>query len=1438
VVSLLICFFYLKAKKMKNIITFFTCILLTFSSSLKAQTYYEAEDGVLYGVASIQDCGNCSGGKQVGDLGYDRYFTYDVTVAQAGTYKLKFGYASAQDRSIFISVNDGLPAQSLCNNNEWSTKSDKEIEVELMAGVNTIKFFNNYGWAPGIDGFSLEYQPGTAMHYEAETGSTLFGVASIQDCGSCSGGQQVGDLGYDRYMTYDVSVPETGTYNLKLFFNSGDQRSVFISANGSGSVEVPCLTGDWGLYANQDVSIDLVSGVNTLKFYNDNGWAPNIDAFSLILTERNASTYYEAEDGVLYGVASIQDCGNCSGGKQVSDLGYDRYFTYGVTVAQAGTYKLKFGYASAQDRSIFISVNDGLPAQSLCNNNEWSTKSDKEIEVELMAGVNTIKFFNNYGWAPGIDGFSLEYQPGTAMHYEAETGSTLFGVASIQDCGSCSGGQQVGDLGYDRYMTYDVSVPETGTYNLKLFFNSGDQRSVFISANGSGSVEVPCLTGDWGLYANQDVSIDLVSGVNTLKFYNDNGWAPNIDAFSLMLNQQNMGGCVDCNIFTYGNDSKIAYDIMTGTFDVFQQDNLMIQESYSEVSDANGTFSSKDYSQRTVSQSSFSDDIGSGNKVVVSLTGNNLPNMQQIFYIYDGKPYFLMEVMVEGQALESNYMAPLISSQVNIDTIGDNRVLFVPYDNDAFVRYQSIPMTNNASNVSSEVTAFYENNSRHGFIAGSVEHSTWKTGVETTGTGNALSKFRIWGGYTSQSVTRDELAHGKIKGNSLKSPKVFIGFYDDWRLGMEDYATATNEAEPRYISDWNQGTPIGWNSWGVIADKLTFDKAISVVDFFANEIPMYRNEGTAFLDLDSFWDNMVTGGLEGDFSKLNEFVQYCKTNNLKPGIYWTPFVDWGNWDRRIEGSTYNYQSAWTKVNGGYHDFDGGRAMDPTHPGTKERIDYVINKFKESGFEMIKLDFLGHGAVEADEFYDTNVTTGMEAYKEGMEYLLDKIGNDMLVYSAISPSIATSKYSHVRRIACDAWDNIGSSEYTLNSNTYGWWQSKMYDYIDADHIVFGSVTPGENRARLASGIVNGSFLNGDDFSTDGPWVGTAKNLLQNQKLLDLIKNGKAFVPVEGNTDQSASELFGSEENGKFYLIVFNYGQEGKSYNISLDRLGLNAGGYCVGELFSGNRFSLTSNNLNVNIGAKDAAIYEFNEGENSCVFSLPDNYKILSTDASCNGNADGNISIDFKSTEYTYNVQFGDEAPIVLPANTDHYDFTDLSAGVYNICFTIDEVPWYKQCFEITIDEPGTISVVSKYDDKKGIVNINLEGAERFYVNLNGNEQLYKAGNYKLNAKNGLNQLSVKGDLVCQGTYTEKFYLSQDIRIYPNPTSDKVQIDIPTTDQNVMVDVYDLQGRLLKSYNKKVIASKIELNLGDVYSGAYLIHVSSNEINETVKVYKK
>ncbi len=650
-------------------------------------------------------------------------------------------------------------------------------------------------------------------------------------------------------------------------------------------------------------------------------------------------------------------------------------------------------------------------------------------------------------------------------------------------------------------------------------------------------------------------------------------------------------------ILHFGTNGQIRYHLKQGTADVLYGTNKIIGDAYAVVATGNTTYNSKDYQKRVYSKSAFKDEFGQGLKHVVVLSSLGKATMEQIFYTYTTQNYFFTEVSLSGQHISSNYMAPLVSEKVNIFAASDNRTILVPFDNDTFISYNAKSMSSPTSNTSAEVGAFYDNKSRKGLILGSVEHMVWKTGIKTVGQNAELSKLEVWGGYTEAAITRDTIPHGFVSGNELKSPKIFVGYFTDWRNGLEAYGKANHICEKPYVFNWTKPTPLGWNSWGVMQEHIDFAKATAVVDFFADSLKNFRNDNTAFIDLNSYWDKLVKGGMNGDLSKLTEFVTYCKNKGLQPGAYWGPFTDWGynhngSEKRVIEGGTqYTYGDAWTKTGGHFHNIDGARALDPTHPGTRQRINLFISKLKECGFTMIKLDFLGHATVEGDSFYDKSVTTGMQAYRKGMEYLVDQLGDQMLIYAAISPSLATGRYVHTRRIACDAFKSIRDTRYTLNSVNYGWWQTYVYNYIDADHVVFSNESDGANRARLASSLITGTLITGDDYSKTGKWSKTAKQLLQKNELLKIAKNGVAFKPVEGNTGDTTNALFVKQIGQYYYLAVFNFTGLPKTEEITLERIGLKSSQtFDVVELFSGAR-SKAKASIKVKTEASDVAIYK-------------------------------------------------------------------------------------------------------------------------------------------------------------------------------------------------------------------------------------------------------
>jgi alpha-galactosidase len=642
-------------------------------------------------------------------------------------------------------------------------------------------------------------------------------------------------------------------------------------------------------------------------------------------------------------------------------------------------------------------------------------------------------------------------------------------------------------------------------------------------------------------------------------------------------------------IMPLGKNSRLVYDLQNGSYKMICEGRQVFSNAYAAWTAGNKTADTREAGNATYFIKDTITPFGVAKMYRLKFERN--ASLVQLFYVLKAQNYFFTQIRLVNAEDPSDYIAPLITADLSVSGNGDNRALYVPFDNDMWARYNASPLEH-ADFHSSELTAVYNADNNKGFVAASLDQYDWKTGVAIKGANATTASLKLFAGFADSTITHDRITHGKVLpvNGVISSPLMLAGYFNDWRTGMEYAAKFNTMLHKPDIFKWNHATPMGWNSWGVLKDKITFDQAMKVVDFFADSVKDFRTtDNTLYIDLDAFWDNMTTNGIDGDISKLKDFADKCKAKGLKPGIYWTPFADWGKWDRKVEGAgDYSYAQTWTTQKGKMYDIDGGRAMDPTHPATKQRMAHTLNKMKALGFEMIKIDFLGHGALEADHFYDKNVTTGMQAFRQGMKYLDSVLDGKMLVYAAISPNLATAKYVHMRRIACDAWSSIEHTEYTLNSTGYGWWQSLMYNYADADHVVFAEEADGVNRARLASALVTGSVITGDDYSSYGKWSSTAKKLLQDKNLLAVVKDGKSFRPVKANTGNKGVEVFEKFIPGGYYIAFFNYNGNDKTISQLLPAAFKGKAIKCT-SLFTGEVESV-SGSLNFKLAGNDAAIF--------------------------------------------------------------------------------------------------------------------------------------------------------------------------------------------------------------------------------------------------------
>lgn len=904
------------------------------------------------------------------------------------------------------------------------------------------------------------------------------------------------------------------------------------------------------------------------------------------------SVAFEAEDAVLINNAKIVKKSNASGGVCVNNMGSDgRNRPNGTVLFQnveaelPGIYKLTITYASdATDRYFKVSVNGGTGLKHNCpSSGSWEKFAETSMEIELNKGINTISLSCDDWYAPDLDKIEILY----LRKAEVEERISIDGRIKLEII--------------DGIAAFNKSITAYDTpYALDISYIYDSETVIEITTGGS-VYSIECKAETAGIPVNQVIYLEQVG--NEIKFSSNSGVIPVINRAELYPAKLLNGGGL-----------TLIYDINGGVYSVVKSGKTIIHDAFSSVRIDETLYSTYEYSDVTIAQAEISDEHGKGTLFTVTRTNPLKPTLIQEFAVYSSKNYFTVKLSVSSNSnaeISTNYISPL---SVNNDGAIKNTVslsdyfLQVPFDNDGWIKFELSGI--NHLGLSHEVTAIFNADSAtqdahgQGIILGSLTHDTWKTGIEYKGSHNQIDKLSLYGGANSD-LTRDKSPHGKVSGKIVSSPVMFVGFYTDWQEGMNEYAKANNIYAPRR-NNFDK-VPVGWNSWGVIAEKITQKLAIGVSDYIKENFQdswITEEDDVVYINLDSFWDNFKNWGKPD--GELAEFVKYVHENGQKAGIYWTPFALWSDGNdlktRNARGTNYKlYDIILTKSDGTKYgkDLDGGYPVDVTHPGAKMMFDYHIEFFKELGFDYIKLDFLTHGALEGKHYDESIAQTGIQAYNYAMKYISDGLGDSMFINLSIAPTFPY-QYADGKRIGCDAWYGIGDTEYTLNGLTYGFWQKELYKYPDPDHIIVwgkdGNATEAEARSRVTSGILLGtSFLSGDNFVKPSGNSDKANErflkLLANKDIVNAAKIGKIFSPYYLQTENPSADTFIMRNENTIYLAVLNYSRNSKvKKEIDISEFVNTGGNYVLKELWSGESVEITGGKLEVSLNARDSKVF--------------------------------------------------------------------------------------------------------------------------------------------------------------------------------------------------------------------------------------------------------
>jgi hypothetical protein len=239
-------------------------------------------------------------------------------------------------------------------------------------------------------------------------------------------------------------------------------------------------------------------------------------------------------------------------------------------------------------------------------------------------------------------------------------------------------------------------------------------------------------------------------------------------------------------------------------------------------------------------------------------------------------------------------------------------------------------------------------------------------------------------------------------------------------------------------------------------------------------------------------------------------------------------------------------------------------------------------------------------------------------------------------------------------------------------------------------------------------------------------------------------------------------------------------------------------------------------------------------------ALPaDNYKITINSATCRGSDNGSVNITASQTlDYVATISGnGISTPYSF---TNSVGISNLAAGSYSICITVEGQPSYQQCYDVTISEPKDLSVYSTVNSTNNTLSLALTGAAQYNIELNGKQYTTANNSITLPLTKGSNDLTVTTDKLCQGVIQKTINISGVLAPYPNPFQNVLDLNIGDKSvNNLAVEIQNVtDGRLVYSRQYVNQSGVLRLDLSNLMEGTYILQLSMDNSEQIFKILKK
>lgn len=652
----------------------------------------------------------------------------------------------------------------------------------------------------------------------------------------------------------------------------------------------------------------------------------------------------------------------------------------------------------------------------------------------------------------------------------------------------------------------------------------------------------------------------------------------------------------------------LRYDLSLGSGDLLWQKTLVLKAFHSEALLA-GTASTLNSEKAVVRHAQWNKvqdkQRGAGEILTVQNRFSDGTSLTLRVLFFDDTRWFLSDLQATAdRPLEVSKLIPLTTGFADIGPGHDKRIYTTPYSNNfdfGVAPVNQFGLSQNGTDrfanpvepmvkfngISHWVTALFDNQNRHGLIAGAASVQKWKSSQqlgEARVSNGPLTEFSLynWG--------------GTQRGTTVGSDLFFLGYFNDYRDGLETFAKVYNQGEPRL--NWEGAVPTGFNAF---YSHDSYGKARDMNDITDYVAKHLKPLGYQYINID--------GGFQPESypQGMKSFADNVHQHGLKAGGYLTPFTIYENWlSLPVDNTGFTHRDACLRDSKGQlvKTYLGTYALDMSHPAAQYIVRRNIRNYLAWGYDYIKLDFLDMGLYEG-QHHDPAIN-GMQNYRLGMKIIRDEVaasGRKVFLNASISPLLPAA-FTHGRRNACDT--SLGVADYSgierqaFNSAVSWWSNGTLYAENDADMFLPEQLLQGAGRSgqlaaqRLATTVaLSGShWLVGDNL----PFIDEDRRAwIENPALLSAAKSGKTARPLVMTNiyhagEHSPAALIRSDNRAGIYLGLTNWNKTAQHWQFSRAELGLPAQRtYQVSEIYSGQHWSQNDQTIRYTLGAGETAI---------------------------------------------------------------------------------------------------------------------------------------------------------------------------------------------------------------------------------------------------------